>query len=63
MDVSKGGHINCDGYKVYLSGAFAGYAVGLQGFDRGYRVWFFNVQLGTFIPGVHETLQPVTVHE
>jgi hypothetical protein len=40
VDVGQNGSINCDGWKVYLSHALGGYAVGLQGFERGYRVWF-----------------------
>lgn len=63
VDVGQSGSINCDGWKVYLSHALGGYAVGLQGFERGYRVWFFHVLLGTFVPGTHETLQPATVDE
>jgi hypothetical protein len=49
VDVGQSGSINCDGWKLYLSHALGGYAVGLQGFERGYRVWFFHVLLGTFI--------------
>ena len=63
VDVSQSGGINCDGWKVYLSHALSGYAVGLQGFERGYRVWFFHVLLGTFVPGTHETLQPAVADE
>ena len=43
--------------------ALSGYAVGLQSSERGYRVWFFHVLLGTFIPGTHETLQPAVADE
>jgi hypothetical protein len=32
-------------------------------YERGYRVWFFDVLLGTFVPGTHETLQPALVEE
>ena len=63
MDVSQNGSINCDGWKIFLSHSFGGYAVGLQGYERGYRVWFFTVLLGTFIPGTHETLQPAVADE
>ena len=60
--VVVGGHP--DGWKVYLTHALGdGYAVGLQSFERGYRVWFFHVLLGTFIPGTHETLQPAVAEE
>lgn len=59
MDVTNNnGSINVDGRKVHLSHAFSGHAVGLQGFEHGYRVWFFHVLPGTSIPGTHETLQP-----
>jgi hypothetical protein len=62
MDLAKNnGSVNVDGWKIYLSHAFSGYAVGLQGYERGYRVWFFHVLLGTFVPGTHETLQPAVV--
>ena len=63
VDVGQSGSINCDGWKVYLSHALGGYAVCLQGFERGYRVWFFHVLLGTFVPGTHETLQPTVIDE
>jgi len=63
VDVGHSGSINCDGWKVYLSHALSHYAVGLQAFERGYRVWFFHVLLGTFVPGTHETLQPAVVDE
>ena len=63
MDVGHNGSMNCDGWKVYLSQALSGYAVGLQSSERGYRVWFFHVLLGTFIPGTHETLQPAVADE
>jgi len=64
VDIGKSnGNINVDGWKVYLSHALSGYAVGLQGHERGYRVWFFHVLLGTFVPGTHETLQPAIVEE
>jgi hypothetical protein len=31
---------------------------GLESVERGYRVWFFHVLLGTFELGVHESLEP-----
>jgi len=56
-EVSRG-KINCDGWKVYLSHALDGFTVGLQSIERGYRVWFYSVLLGTFEIGLNETLDP-----
>jgi hypothetical protein len=56
-DVTRG-RIGVDGWKVYLSHALDGYAVGLLARERGYDIWFYDVYLGSFIPGQHETLQP-----
>lgn len=50
MDVTKNnGSINVDGWKIYLSHALSGDAVGLQGFERGYSARFFHLPPGTFM--------------
>jgi putative transposase len=62
MTANKQGWVHCDGWKVYVSGALGGQSIGLQhvaGRGGSVRVWYFDVLLGSFIPGKQMTLEPV----
>lgn len=59
---NKQGWVHFDGWKVYVSGALGGQSIGMQrvgGRAGSVHVWYFDVLLGSFIPGKQTTLEPV----
>jgi putative transposase len=65
LKVDSHGWIAHAGGRVYLSTALCGRTVGLVAEDPGpeVRVWYFNVLLGAFVPGVRTTVEPIVATE
>jgi putative transposase len=59
MKVSRLGWILWQGWKIYVSAGVAGHKVGLEFQGALIRVWFGTVLLGSFVPGMNDTIEPV----
>jgi transposase InsO family protein len=56
--IDDAGFVRYDIQHVYVAGALAGHTVGLRREGRRITVWFYELQLGWFVVGEHETVQP-----
>ena len=57
--VTNRGRIEYHGGRVYASTVLAGHLVGLELRGSAFVVWFHDLAIGQFIPGVHQSVQPL----
>jgi putative transposase len=53
------GRILYQGWKVYVSAGLAGHKVGLEFHGALVRVWFGSVLIGSFVPGMNDSIEPI----